>query len=77
MPNGLDQMMALAADQHHVLVKFARHASASDVQGALDSAPVWPYGLAFLLVAGAGATALAGRRLRTPIRRLPNGTRIA
>jgi ABC-type transport system involved in multi-copper enzyme maturation permease subunit len=44
---------------------------------ALDSAPVWPYGLAFLLVAGAGATALAGSRLRTPVRRLPNGTRIA
>ena len=44
---------------------------------ALDTAPVWPYGLAFLLVAGAGATVLAGSRLRTPIRRLPNGTRIA
>jgi ABC-type transport system involved in multi-copper enzyme maturation permease subunit len=44
---------------------------------ALDTAPVWPYGLAFLLLAGAGATALAGSRLRTPIRRLPNGTRIA
>jgi len=47
------------------------------VSDALDSAPVWPYGLAFLLVAGAGATALAGSRLRTPVRRLPNGTRIA
>jgi ABC-type transport system involved in multi-copper enzyme maturation permease subunit len=44
---------------------------------ALDSAPVWPYGLAFLLLAGGGATALAGSRLRTPVRRLPNGTRIA
>ena len=44
---------------------------------ALDSAPVWPYGLAFLLLAGGGATALAGSRLKTPIRRLPNGTRIA
>lgn len=43
----------------------------------LDEAPVWPYGLAFLLVAGAGSAAVAGRRLRTPIRRLPNGTRIA
>ena len=44
---------------------------------ALESAPVWPYGLAFLLLAGAGATVVAGRRLRTPVRRLPNGTRIA
>jgi hypothetical protein len=53
-------------------------ASADDpLEKALDTAPVWPYGLAFLLVLGAGATALAGSRLRTPIRRLPNGTRIA
>ncbi len=44
---------------------------------ALESAPVWPYGLGFLLVAGIGAATVAGRRLRTPIRRLPNGTRIA
>ena len=44
---------------------------------ALRSAPVWPYGLGFLLLAGTGAAVVAGRRLRTPIRRLPNGTRIA
>ena len=43
----------------------------------LRSAPVWPYGLAFLLAAGVSSAAVAGRRLRTPIRRLPNGTRIA
>lgn len=44
---------------------------------ALRTAPVWPYGLVFLLLAGTGAATVAGRRLRTPIRRLPNGTRIA
>lgn len=44
---------------------------------ALKSAPVWPFGLGFLLLAGVGATVVAGRRLVTPIRRLPNGTRIA
>jgi hypothetical protein len=44
---------------------------------ALASAPVWPWGLGFLLTVGAGATWVAARRLRTPIRRLPNGTRIA
>jgi ABC-type transport system involved in multi-copper enzyme maturation permease subunit len=44
---------------------------------ATKGAPVWPFGLAFLLAAGAGATLEATRRLRTPIRRLPNGTRIA
>ncbi|WP_406829311.1 ABC transporter permease subunit [Pedococcus sp. KACC 23699] len=46
-------------------------------EAALRSGPVWPYGLAFLLVLGAGAAVVAGRRLQTPIRRLPNGTRIA
>jgi ABC-type transport system involved in multi-copper enzyme maturation permease subunit len=38
---------------------------------------VWPYGLGFLLASGLGATLVAERRLHTPIRRLPNGTRIA
>ena len=44
---------------------------------ALDGPAVWPFGLGFLLLAGAGAAYVSGRRLRTPIRRLPNGTRIA
>lgn len=44
---------------------------------AAKGAAVWPFGLAFLLLVGGGATAVANRRLRTPIRRLPNGTRIA
>lgn len=44
---------------------------------ALETAPVWPFGLGFLLIAGVGAGVVAGQRLRTPIRRLPNGTRIA
>lgn len=44
---------------------------------SLGEAPVWPFGLAFLLLAGAGAAVVSGRRLRTPVRRLPNGTRIA
>ncbi|MEO8519417.1 MAG: ABC transporter permease [Dermatophilaceae bacterium] len=38
---------------------------------------VWPYGFAFLGFLGAGSTWLAVRRLRTPIRKLPRGTRIA
>jgi ABC-type transport system involved in multi-copper enzyme maturation permease subunit len=44
---------------------------------AFETPPVWPYGLGFLLVAGAASAWVAGRRLRTPVRRLPNGTRIA
>lgn len=44
---------------------------------AARSGPVWPLGLGFLLVSGVGAALVAERRVRTPIRRLPNGTRIA
>lgn len=47
------------------------------VEAAAKGAAVWPFGLLFLLLAGGGATTVAERRLRTPIRRLPNGTRIA
>ena len=47
------------------------------MEAAAKSAGVWPFGLGFLLLSGAGATLLAHRRLRTPVRRLPNGTRIA
>ena len=38
---------------------------------------VWPYGFMFLGVLGAASTWVAVRRLRTPIRKLPRGTRIA
>lgn len=38
---------------------------------------VWPYGFVFLGLIGAGSTWVGVRRLRTPIRRLPRGTRIA
>jgi ABC-type transport system involved in multi-copper enzyme maturation permease subunit len=38
---------------------------------------VWPYGFVFLGLIGAASTWVAVRRLRTPIRRLPRGTRIA
>jgi ABC-type transport system involved in multi-copper enzyme maturation permease subunit len=39
--------------------------------------PVWPYGLAFNLVVGAGSVLVTTRRLRTPARRLPRGVRVA
>jgi ABC-type transport system involved in multi-copper enzyme maturation permease subunit len=38
---------------------------------------VWPYGFVFLGLIGAGSTFVAVRRLRTPIRKLPRGTRVA
>lgn len=43
-----------------------------------DALPAtWPYGLAADLVLGAAFTVVAVRRLRTPSRRLPRGTRVA
>ncbi len=39
--------------------------------------PVWPLGLGALLLVGGAGTVVAVRRTRTPVRRLPNGTRIA
>jgi ABC-2 type transport system permease protein len=44
---------------------------------AAASGPVWPFGLVFLVLAGLGATAIGILRTRTPVRRLPSGTRIA
>ena len=38
---------------------------------------VWPYGFGFLGLIGVGSTLVAVRRLRTPIHKLPRGTRIA
>lgn len=38
---------------------------------------VWPYGLAFNLLLGAGSVAITIRRLRTPVRELTRGTRVA
>ncbi len=39
--------------------------------------PVWPWGIALYLLTVLGAVALAVRRLRTPVGRLPVGQRIA
>jgi len=44
----------------------------------LNAVPaVWPYGFVFLGLIGAGSTWVAVRRVRTPVRKLPRGTRIA
>jgi ABC-type transport system involved in multi-copper enzyme maturation permease subunit len=39
--------------------------------------PVWPYGLAFDALLGLGAITITTRRLRTPVKRLPRGVRLA
>lgn len=50
----------------------------SDVIPARDGAgPVWPLGLAVNLLLGAAGFVVAVRRLRTPQRTLPRGTRVA
>lgn len=42
-----------------------------------DAGPVWPWGLGLYTLAGVGATWLAIRRVRTPMRTLGKGVRIA
>lgn len=42
-----------------------------------DENAVWPWGLGFLVSLGVGSVLVAERRVRTPVRRLPSGTRIA
>lgn len=52
-------------------------AAASSEDRAVDEGPAWPIGLGVYALIGVGATLIAIRRVRTPIRRLPNGTRVA
>jgi ABC-type transport system involved in multi-copper enzyme maturation permease subunit len=42
-----------------------------------EPGPVWPYGLTFDLLLGAGAMWITARRLRTPAASLPRGVRVA
>jgi len=46
-------------------------------EGPEDGGAVWPWGLGANLLIGAGAVVLTVRRLRTPTRTLPRGTRVA
>jgi ABC-type transport system involved in multi-copper enzyme maturation permease subunit len=48
-----------------------------DGSGDWPTSPVWPYGLAFNLLLGAGSVMITVRRLQTPVRSLTKGTRIA
>jgi ABC-2 type transport system permease protein len=45
--------------------------------GAVNGSPVWPWGLGFDVLLGAGALWLTARRLQTPTRTLPMGQRVA
>ena len=45
--------------------------------GSSEGAAVWPWGLAFDVLVGAGALWITVRRLRTPTRALPMGQRVA
>ncbi|GAB2693105.1 ABC transporter permease [Thalassiella azotivora] len=46
-------------------------------EGARDTSPVWPFGLAAYLALGGVGVGAAVRRLSTPVGRLARGTRIA
>ncbi len=62
-------------------IRDVRRPPQSDADGEYvprpDGGPLWPYGLAFDVLLGVGAVAITIRRLRTPVRRLPRGVRIA
>lgn len=47
------------------------------IDGESGVGPVWPFGLAADLLLGAGAFQVTVRRLRTPVKELPEGVRIA
>jgi ABC-2 type transport system permease protein len=51
--------------------------SLDDVANDAGVPPIWPYGLGFDLLLGAGAVVITSRRLRTPSRKIPRGIRIA
>lgn len=59
----------------HAIRHTRRNPDAFDDPG--DPPPVWPVGLGFDLVLGAGAVLVTIRRLRTPARTLAKGVRIA
>ncbi|MDA3646817.1 ABC transporter permease [Saccharopolyspora indica] len=48
-----------------------------DPETPTSSPAVWPYGLGFNVLVGAGALTLSARRLRTPVHKLSRGVRIA
>lgn len=51
--------------------------SVEDRQDETSRTPVWPWGLAVKVLLGAAGYVVAVRRLRTPQRTLPRGTRVA
>ncbi|GIJ45024.1 ABC transporter permease [Virgisporangium aliadipatigenens] len=57
--------------------ELRRPPGARDFDRRVIDPPVWPYGLGFDLLLGAGGLALARHRLRTPARTVPSGVRVA
>jgi ABC-type transport system involved in multi-copper enzyme maturation permease subunit len=51
--------------------------SADPIDNAARGGPVWPWGLGFDVIVGAGMLYIATRRLRTPARKLAPGVRVA
>lgn len=69
-----DEMTDGAADEAFEARERAQEAAD---RARRDANPVWPWGLAFLVSLGLVSVVVAERRVRTPVRRLPSGTRIA
>jgi ABC-2 type transport system permease protein len=58
--------------------QFVYNADGTTVQPVQhEDLPIWPWGLGFDLLVGAGALVVTTRRLRTPSRKLGRGVRIA
>lgn len=75
-PNPIRDWCGPGADQEMTAQTYEQREAARDKERE-RLGMTWPYGLAVNLLLGGGFTALAIRRLRTPARALPRGTRIA
>ncbi|KGN38049.1 ABC transporter permease [Knoellia subterranea] len=73
-PAGSTPNSSAMTDDAFERAQAARDAAALERRNAH---PVWPWGLAFLVALGLVSVLVAERRVQTPVRRLPSGTRIA
>jgi ABC-type transport system involved in multi-copper enzyme maturation permease subunit len=75
-PQPSDPLGEMGRSVRELRRKRPYHDDYSDAK-TYDALAVWPYGLAFDLLLGAGALWVSIRRLRTPARSLAKGVRIA
>jgi ABC-type transport system involved in multi-copper enzyme maturation permease subunit len=74
-PDDLDPLSSISKNLRELRVPAEYFYS--DQPGPPPDRPLWPYGLGFLVVLGAGSLVITTVRLRTPTDRLPPGVRVA